>query len=134
MNLTILYEQQDLLNVALYLKGRDAHAVTLTVIHESINGTASYDIAGDESLYPILVLDKEGLVILARYHAAIVASAVLEVDVSAIAQGYVLHPRSLYNALLEQREGSASPDAEPVILTRPVDAVIDGLLASLEAR
>ncbi len=132
MHLTILFEQQDLLSTSLYIKGRDAEAVELTVIHESVNGTTLYGMLGNESLYPILVQDKEAVIILARYHAAIVASAVLEVDIAAMTQGYVLHPRSLYNALLEQCEGRGVSDDAPNILVRRIDAEISAVLASME--
>lgn len=106
MKLTIYYEESDLIHVRLAIRAHDPANHVFTILAEQLTGVTSHDMTGTETVtLPALFQDNESLVILARNElGAIVASAVLEVDLTCLPDGYVLHPCSAHNALIDQCE------------------------------
>jgi len=83
----------------------DNDQITLTTIHEKINGeTDSFDIWRTEGAAAFDLADGESLTILARQQGSILAAGVYEVSQAATAVGLILLPRATSNLLLHQIE------------------------------
>lgn len=89
----------------LRLHSRNAAGVVTTVIHDSVNGVVSYELAGDASVHGIVVRDCETLVLLIRQGSHVVGSAVLEVNLAlAGTHEAIFAPQSQVNAIIDQCE------------------------------
>lgn len=104
--LSVLYRTSGDFHVALIIRGHNNPALSLYVIHERIDSTASvqsFPAIGESE--EIIVQDGESITVLARNECGIVASALFQVNTDLLEEcSMILAPVSLMNIHADQCE------------------------------
>jgi hypothetical protein len=107
--------------VGLRIQSNNDIALTITIIHDSMHGLASYELSGCMETDTLTVTDHESLIIVVRDgESHLIASAVFEVNTGLIESvGMVLSPLSLVNLHIDQMERC--------VMTRATERILDAV-------
>lgn len=87
----------------LRIRGLNPFSMVITIIHEGIEGVASYDMNGNDETTVIVARQDETLTILARSDGALVGCGIYRIDMTlAETQGMVLYPHCVAGLHLNQ--------------------------------
>lgn len=87
----------------LRIRGLGPFAMIITVIHEGIEGVASYDINGNDETCVIVARQDETLTILARSDGELIGCGIYRIDMAlAESQGMILYPHCVAGLHLNQ--------------------------------
>jgi len=142
MLISTVYTAHDGYTGRIAIQPNAEHTVYLTIIHDSITGTASYELRGNSSPLEIAAHDYDAIIVLCRYEGDIVASAILQVEFRLVEQiGAILNPLSINNIIIDQHKAEATPpitgEIEAVKINITVDearasAILDAIVKGIE--